>query len=204
MNKKLENLTDTELRERRSTLQKKIDKESIIYAESQNKLIKMRDKMSKIDNEIDTRTLSLDDPAAILENFPETEAKRKLFSEYMRSLSLYDGGGYWVDNNQRVVKFMLYRNDDEHTKKVHAGIMIVLPYVKERENGLKMFDIFEHTLSYNYSYYLAYDVSTDTWFITTNRKTRDEESKDLMTVLKYIQKYLYYEIDNPYKEDENE
>lgn len=200
MNKKLENLTDEELYKRKNVLQEKINAEYKIYEQAQSNLVRMRKTMSNIDNEIDIRTLKIDDPAALLETFPETKTKRELFHKYMKSLNLYDNGGYWPDTYQKVVKFMLYRSDDEHTKKVHDGIMTVLPYIRTGENGLKMFDIFEHTLSAHCTYYLGYDPEKNTWLITSHRNTRDQETEDLMKVLKYIQKYLYYEIDNPCKE----
>lgn len=195
--KKLGELSSKELGQKRIELQQKLDdlrtEQNILL----NKMTPILSKLKTINELLDSKTLNSDDPQALLEKFPETESRRKLFKEYVESLGLSEAGSYWVDTNQSCVRIALYKNNDEITKKAHDGILKILPYMKPLKDGKKTFDIFEHTLSRSYSYYLK--VTDDKLFeVTVHTNDVWKSSEDLMEILTYIQKELYYEKNYPF------
>lgn len=163
-----------------------------------NRMIPLFDIERQINEAIDERTLSFDDPTALLEKFPETKPRRKLFKKYIESIGLNDAGSYWRDTNQSCVRIKLYKNSDAVTKLAHEGILQILPYIKPLNDGKKTFDIFEHTLSASYSYYLKVSDDDKLFEVATHTGRVLKSSTDLMKVLIFIQKELYYERDYPF------
>jgi len=191
--KKIADLTLEELQEKKDKLEKRINEKRYELEIIQKSLMPMISEMRTIDESIDEKALSIEDPSNFLEMFPETKVKRKLTEEYLKSLNLFYSGSYWTDTNQSVVRIQLYKNDNEYTEKVRDGILEVLPYIKIGENGRKRFSIFEYTLSYSHSYYLEYEEDKKMFHLADNRHYVRSSSEDLMEVLKYIQLNHYYE-----------
>lgn len=198
MERKISELSIDELTKYKKEQQEEIDKISIEYSVIINQMTNLSQTMKKIDEALDDATLTIDNISEILEKFPETKKRRKLLEEYLHSLNLNDGGGYWINTNQSAIRIMLYKYDDEHTKKVYEGILEILPYIKPIKDNTKQFDIFEYTLSLHDSYYLAYNEQTKLFSVITGRKNIIKENEDLMKILKYIQENLYYEEKNPF------
>lgn len=193
MGKHYHDLTVEQLGDIRADTQVKIDTLRIEQEKIINKLTPLLNKMRKINEALDAKTLSADDPQNLLEKFPETDARRKAFGDYIKSINLSEAGSYWVDTGQSCVRVVLYRDNDEITEKVHDGLLVILPYIKPLQDGKKSFDIFEHTLSKNYSFYLRVSENDKLFEVETHTKDVWKSSNDLMEVLKYIQKELYYE-----------
>lgn len=151
--------------------------------------------LKSVDDALDSHLLDGNDIESLLETFPETKTKRRLTDEYFKK---WEWGlrpnGYFPDTEQRCIQISLYKHDDEHTKMVHDGILELLPYIKPLKDGKKRFDIFEHTLSYYYSFYLVQTEDGEFQVVThIDVGPPRKRSHDLMVVLKYIQEHLYYE-----------
>jgi len=191
---KIKNLSVEELKERKKEIEENINNLRREYNSISDSLIKQNGALKKIDEALDSKLLKLEHIGELLETFPETNIKRQLLDTVLKDFNLTTGG-YFPETEQTCIKIMLYRNNDKHLEKVYNGIIKLLPYIKPLKNGKKTFSIFEHTLSYHESYFLT--VTDDNMFeVTTHREYRDPlySNKDLMKVLKYIQKNYYYEI----------
>lgn len=136
--------------------------------------------------------------AELLDNgFNQTATQRKLLAAWLKPYYLRTSG-YYPDTNQSAVQIMLYRNDDETVlAKMAEGIEFLLPAVKPikeigSDEGIKLFDIFEHTLSESGSWTLAYDVKDQIWHIRRNRFDQSMFAK-LIDALRNIRDRHYYE-----------
>jgi len=190
---KIKDLSVEELKERKKELEENINNLRRKYKSISDALIKQNGALKKIDEALDSKLLKLENVGELLETFPETNIKRQLLDTYLKDFNLTTDG-YFPETEQTCIKIMLYRNNDKHLEKVYNGIIKLLPYIKPLKNRKKIFSIFEHTLSLYASYFLTvtkdniFEVTTDLEFMKSLYS-----NKDLMKVLKYIQKNHYYE-----------
>lgn len=129
--------------------------------------------------------------------FNQTATQRKLLAAWLKPYYLRTNG-YYPDTNQSAVQIMLYRKDDETVlAKMAEGIELLLPAVKPlkeigSDEGVKLFDIFEHTLSQSGSWTLAYDVKDQIWHVRRNRFDERMYAK-LIDALRSIRDRNYYD-----------
>lgn len=163
------------------------------YDKLGNKILNEVDILNEINETIDLATLKEDDVKALLNVYPETKRKRQLREKFLEKYGL-SSNSHFPETCQSCIQIALYKYNDEITEKTYEGIKLLLPYIKPLKNGYKKFSIFEHTLSLNYSYYLQV-TEDEEYQIVTHLSFKDPiyKSKDLMKVLKYIQKNLYYQ-----------
>jgi len=203
MKRKINELSVEDLEKYKKEEQEKIDQTRREYKTIGNRIIQLLSTMRKIEEALDEKTLNLNNIEKLLQKFPETNTRRKLLREYLETICgenyhlVIDSSGYWPDTNQSAIRISLYQNNYEITKRVFVGILKLLPYIKPIRTGAKMFDIFEHTLSYNHSFYLAYYENENIFAIIDEKEKRRFHSDDLMEVLKHIQEHYYYEINYP-------
>lgn len=190
---KLKDMTLEELQEKKERYQTSLDelrdKIAVLFTKIQRKV----KEIETIDELIDEKTIHTKSIGELLEYEPATKIKRKKRTEFLRQWG-FRGESYFPETGQTCIQIALYKDDDERTKKAYDGLTILLPYIKPLKDGRKCFDIFEHTLSLNYSYYLK--VTEDgVWQVVTHRDSMRPffESKDPMETLKFIQERLYYE-----------
>jgi hypothetical protein len=136
--------------------------------------------------------------AELLDNgFNQTATQRKLLAAWLKPYYLRTSG-YYPDTNQSAVQIMLYRKDDETVlAKMAEGIELLLPAIKPlkeigSDEGIKLFDIFEHTLSQSGSWTLARDVASGVWHVRRNRFDERMYAK-LEDALRSIRERHYYQ-----------
>lgn len=190
---KLKDMTLEELQEKKEKYEKSLDElrdqVAVLFPKIERK-VKHIETINELIDEKTIHTKSIDE---LLEYEPETKTKRKKRTEFLRQWG-FRGESFFPKTGQTCIQIALYRDDDERTQKAYDGITTLLPYIKPLEDGRKCFDIFEHTLSLNYSYYLKVTPDGE-WQVVTHRETMKPffTSKDLMEALKFIQENLYYE-----------
>jgi hypothetical protein len=136
--------------------------------------------------------------AELLDNgFNQTATQRKLLAAWLKQYYLR-ASGYFPDTNQSAVQIMLYSKDgDAVLEKMAEGIQLLLPAIKPikeigHDEGIILFDIFEHTLSEHGSWTMAYDVKDRIWHIRRNRFDERMYAK-LIDALRSIRERHYYD-----------
>jgi len=124
---------------------------------------------------------------------------------YLRNSKLAEIGlassGYFPETNQACVRVILERDcSDERIDEVYEGLLKIRKYITpiKTEDGtkVKIFDIFEYTLSESGSYSLFFNVQSRYWSVVFARFGRKEKlysHKNLKKVLDHIRKHHYYE-----------
>lgn len=124
-----------------------------------------------------------------------TKRQRDLLAAWLKPYYLRSSG-YYPDTNQSAVQIMLYRKDpDSVLERMAEGmtkLLDILKPLKEQNEEIILFDIFEHTLSQGASYTLAYDLSDKLWKIRANRFDQAMFAK-LFDALKCIRDRHYYQ-----------
>jgi len=115
-------------------------------------------------------------------------------------LGLYRSG-YFEVTKQACLKLMMYKNRPENLQKTYDSVMLALPHIKPHPSGefagCKVFSIFESTLSAHGSYFFLV-AEGNACKILRSYGTRYSEIgsfSDIMTGLTYVQKKLYYQVD---------
>lgn len=191
--KKLEKLTTEELSSHLKTLKEEQEQLHREYDAISKALGNKRSAINKIQEIIDSRTLTPTDYEKLLEVYPETKSKRKLRQEVLAQWGL-DSSGYFTETEQIVVKIALYCRDDDMLHATYRGIKKILHVIKPLEDGYKAFKIFERTTGADGVYYLK--IKDGKYKLIRIRYGREAEifsSDNLLTTLKYIQQHHYYD-----------
>lgn len=109
--------------------------------------------------------------------------------------------GYFPSINQKSLSVMLYKDKSTNAKTIDT-ITKTLPHMKtidgidEYRPNIKVFGIFEHTLSEYGSYSLFFDTDTEEWIVSiiVYRSRRDVYvTKSLDDVINYISEHHSYD-----------
>jgi hypothetical protein len=136
--------------------------------------------------------------AELLDNgYNQTKTQRQLLDAWLKRYYLRTSG-YSPDTLQSVPQIMLYSKDpDAVLVKLAEGITALLPVLKPiketgHDQGINLFDIFEHTLSQYGSWTLARDVASGVWHVRRNRFDERMYAK-LEDALRSIRERHYYQ-----------
>ena len=146
-------------------------------------------------------------------------SKNKYLEDYVKSIGLDNSyvtlrfGEYFPDINQRCIRIALFKSKDDITEKIYIALQTILPYLLPIKYNCSRISIFEKTLSEHGSYYflckkiedkyiamLCVDRYYRSYFIDIKNHHESPFTKTslfpffpLLDVLKYIQKYHYYD-----------
>lgn len=121
------------------------------------------------------------------------QVKLRAICNKIESMGLYCSG-YNPKTEQRAIKLMLTKNDEESYTQTIASLEILLPYIKaDPEDGYKYFGIFETSLSAGGVFYLR--IGEKNSILGRTVYGHDREIKTFLTVaeaVKYIQENHWY------------
>lgn len=115
---------------------------------------------------------------------------------------LFDNGtfGYFQETKQVSLKVALTKNSSSSYEKNLKMVKTLLPYLKEVEDNMVIFHIFERSLSANGSYSFMVNKTTGESKVQ-HRWEKDKVFLNIEEGLKYIQENLWY--DGGYDEEED-
>ena len=101
--------------------------------------------------------------------------------------------GYKPETEQVYLKMKLYKGEGDNLEQTISTLEEILPHIKAID-GVKVFGVFEHTLSENGVYCVEITEHTYTLVICRyRRKSVVKECKSLREMIEYIQEHHYYE-----------
>lgn len=176
-----------------------------------NEIESLKSKLAAIEREeMDHPEMSEDQRIAFyLENDGDTKGMEhyKAKEKFWQDMGLWPSG-YYPSIQQQGLKVMLYVNKSKNQQTIDI-INKVLPHMKtiegiddERPN-IKVFGIFEHTLSEYGSYSLFFDTDREEWIVSIiswHRRRDVYVTKSLENVIEFISENHAYD-GNDYDED---
>lgn len=110
--------------------------------------------------------------------------------------------GYNPETNQRVVRVAMLKDAPELTRKVQAGLELVLPFIEMRQKGsgngpAKHISVFEHTLSEHASFSLVINEAANLYILRSSRYGSDRteySAANLAELLGYVASHCYYKL----------
>jgi hypothetical protein len=108
--------------------------------------------------------------------------------------------GYRRDTMQRAITITMTKGSEKSFEETKLVVEAIIPYLKEGEDGVKRFDILEHTCSAGGTSYDLCIHQDGTATVSSGRFDRAKPTT-LDKALRYIQENVWYESVNPEDKD---